>query len=343
MAPLIEVNAFTHQGRLRADNEDSITVAGWVSDVEMSGPRRSRHELAEPLLVAVADGMGGHTAGEVASRYAIKRLAGEAFAGGGVDVAATLAAINAELYQTMAAAPSFLGMGTTVVGLLLTAGRACWFNVGDSRLYRLHQGRLDQLSIDDVPPGARSGTITQSLGGAPAFVPIAPHIGVEDLALPSRWLLCSDGLSDMLSDADITRCLEDHDEEAARKLFEAAMVAGGVDRSSSRASAHRLLANERPAFEPRRDAAHAGIANRPAHDEQHQQRTDHGADQARCSRRGGTSLWPGRRSVATRAPTMPSTAGQEEAGRVVRPGRHEAARSGRRLKPTTMIQRMLIW
>src|SRR5215813_12256172 len=115
--PLIEVNAFTHQGRRRADNEDSITVGGWVSDVAMSGPRRSRHELTAPFLVAVADGMGGHAAGEVASRYAIKRLAAESFADGEADVAATLVAINAELYQTMAAEPSWRGMGTTVVGL----------------------------------------------------------------------------------------------------------------------------------------------------------------------------------------------------------------------------------
>ena len=86
----IEVNAFTHQGRWRESNEDSITVGGWVSDVAMTGPRRSRHDLTEPFLVAVADGMGGHAAGEVASRYAIKRLAAEPFAGGEGDVTATL-------------------------------------------------------------------------------------------------------------------------------------------------------------------------------------------------------------------------------------------------------------
>jgi serine/threonine protein phosphatase PrpC len=78
-------------------------------------------------------------------------------------------AVNAELYQTMKAVPSLLGMGTTVAGLLLSATRALWFNVGDSRIYRLHRGRLDQLSIDDVPPGPRSGLITQTLGGAPIF------------------------------------------------------------------------------------------------------------------------------------------------------------------------------
>jgi PPM family protein phosphatase len=230
--PLIEVNAFTHRGRLRADNEDSITVAGWVSDVAMSAPRRSRHELSEPLLVAVADGMGGHAAGEVASRYTIKRLAGETFPGGAAGVAEALRTINAELYQTMAADPSFLGMGTTVAGLLLTAGRATWFNLGDSRIYRLRDGRLEQLSVDDVPAGPRSGTITQSLGGGWSLVPIAPHVGVEEAVLPSRWLICSDGLSDMLADGEIERAMAASDEDALRALFTQAMEAGGADNIS---------------------------------------------------------------------------------------------------------------
>src|SRR5712671_3664762 len=112
--PLVEINAFTHQGRVRESNEDSVTVAGWVSDVVLSGPRRSRHELTEPLLVALAE-------------------------------------INAEIYQSMMAAPSLRGMGTTVAGLLLVAGRAIWFNIGDSRIYRYRGGKLEQLSIDDVP------------------------------------------------------------------------------------------------------------------------------------------------------------------------------------------------
>ena len=66
-------------------------------------------------------------------------------------------------------------MGTTVAGLVLTASRAIWFNVGDSRVYRDRNGRLEQLSVDDVPPGARSGVITQSLGGGFAFMPISPQ------------------------------------------------------------------------------------------------------------------------------------------------------------------------
>jgi serine/threonine protein phosphatase PrpC len=248
--PLVEINAFTHQGRVREGNEDSMTVAGWVSDVVLSGPRRSRHELTEPLLVAVADGMGGHAAGEVASRYAIKRLAFETFAGGEPDVAVALAEINAEIYQSMMAAPSLRGMGTTLAGLLLMAGHAIWFNIGDSRIYRYRGGkleelsigdtrvqrylggRLEQLSIDDVPPGPRTGGLTQSLGGWHSFAPIAPHIGGEDLAIPSRWLVCSDGLTDMLSDTEIERAMAAGDEEALRALFTQAMAAGGEDNIS---------------------------------------------------------------------------------------------------------------
>ena len=232
-APSIEVTAFTHRGLLREHNEDSITVAGWVSDVAMSGLRRSRHELAAPLLCAVADGMGGHAAGEIASRYAIKRLAAEPFAAAEASaVAAALAVINAELYQTMRSDRSLAGMGTTVAGLLLAAGRALWFNIGDSRIYRHRDGSLRQLSIDDVPAGARSGIITQSLGGALAFAPVDPHIGVGDLEIPSRWLICSDGLTDMVDAAEIEHCMAGSDEQAAGRLFEAAMAAGGADNIS---------------------------------------------------------------------------------------------------------------
>ncbi len=230
--PHIEAAAFCHRGLLRENNEDSITVAGWVAGVEMSAPRRSRHALAEPLLFAVADGMGGHAGGEVASRYAIKRLAAERVGAGAADIVARLALINAELYRTMKAVPALRGMGTTVAGLLLTAKRAAWFNVGDSRIYRQRNGRLEQLSIDDVPPGARSGIITQTLGGASTLVPITPHVDEEDLVLPSRWLICSDGLTDMLDDGEIECAMAASDEEALRALFTAAMAAGGADNIS---------------------------------------------------------------------------------------------------------------
>jgi serine/threonine protein phosphatase PrpC len=124
-----------------------------------------------------------------------------------------------------------LGMGTTVVGVALAA-RVVWFNVGDSRLYRV-AGGLTQLSSDDVPPGPRDGTITQTLGGLwPPGEAIAPHVGAEPLAAPARYLLCSDGLTDMLDDAEIAACLGCTDADAVMRLFEAAMRAGGRDNIS---------------------------------------------------------------------------------------------------------------
>lgn len=228
---LVEVNALTHRGDLRPNNEDTITVAGWVSDVEMGAPRRSRHDLTASLLFAVADGMGGHAGGAIASRYTIKRLA-EFSNGGAHDVSVRLAAINAELYEAMAASPGLLGMGTTVAGLLLSPFDAVWFNVGDSRIYAVRDRRLIQLSIDDVPPGPRTGMITQTVGGGPVFLPIAPHIETARLEIPSRWLLCSDGLTDMLSDAEIEAALGQRDEDTLRTLFAQAMAAGGADNIS---------------------------------------------------------------------------------------------------------------
>jgi len=228
---LVEVNALTHRGHLRPHNEDSITVAGWVSDVEMDAPHRSRHDLTAPLLFAVADGIGGHAGGAIASRYTIKRLA-EFSNGGEQDISMRLATINAELYEAMAASPRLLGMGTTVAGLLLSPVEAVWFNVGDSRVYAVRARRLTQLSIDDVPPGPRTGMITQTIGGGPVFLPIAPHTGASRVAIPSRWLLCSDGLTDMLSDAEIEEALGQGDEDTVRTLFADAMAAGGVDNIS---------------------------------------------------------------------------------------------------------------
>jgi serine/threonine protein phosphatase PrpC len=197
----------------------------------MSEPRRSRHDSTEPLVVALADGMGGQAAGEVASRYVVQRLAAQRLESEG-EIAEALAAINVELYAAMASNPELTGMGTTVAGLVLTASRVLWFNVGDSRVYRDQDGRLQQLSIDDVPAGPRSGIITQTLGGAPAFVPVSPHIGCEALVLPARYLLCSDGLTDMLDAGQIAHAMAATDADAVGALFTEAMQAGGADNIS---------------------------------------------------------------------------------------------------------------
>jgi PPM family protein phosphatase len=234
MATDARITAFTHRGRVRAGNEDTIVVGDWVSEPEMAEPRHFRHALSAPLVCAVADGMGGHRAGEVASREVARRLAGQGGRLTDADAAvAALHAIDAALYRAMQADRNLLGMGTTVVGLAL-APRLTWFNVGDSRLYRAGDGRhgLAQLSVDDTPPGPRSGIITQTLGGGWPPDPIEPHVGEAALLAPARYLLCSDGLTDMLDDAEIAACLKRPDAEAVAQLFERAMRAGGIDNIS---------------------------------------------------------------------------------------------------------------
>ena len=217
---------------LRAANEDTIVVGGWVSVVDMPGPEQTRHALTAPLLCAVADGMGGHRAGEVASRYVARRLAADQeWLTSAHSAEIMLEAVDAELYRAMEADANLFGMGTTVVGLVL-APRLVWFNIGDSRLYRYADRRLTQVSVDDTPPGPRSGMITQSLGGGVSPRPITPHIGEEELRIPSRFLLCSDGLTDMLDDAAIEDCLALPDPDAAVRLFNHAMRAGGADNIS---------------------------------------------------------------------------------------------------------------
>ncbi|HXF87467.1 MAG TPA: protein phosphatase 2C domain-containing protein [Xanthobacteraceae bacterium] len=229
---IARTTAFTHRGRVRANNEDTVAVGEWISEADMRAPLKLRHELSSPLVCVIADGMGGHAAGEVASRYVARRLAGEPEELIDARAAArTLKTIHAELYQAMQADADLLGMGSTAVGLVL-APLLVWFNVGDSRLYRYERGRLVQMSIDDTPPGPRSGLLTQSLGGALPPVGIAPHVGEAPLAVPARFLLCSDGLTDMLADDDIEDCMKLGDADAVAEMFELAMRAGGYDNIS---------------------------------------------------------------------------------------------------------------
>jgi serine/threonine protein phosphatase PrpC len=232
------VIAFTHQGAVRSHNEDTIAVGGWVHNAPMEAPRPMVHALDRPLLCLVADGMGGHAAGEEASRLAALRLA--EFAPTVADAAGISAAVrrvNREIFHAMREDARRLGMGTTVAGILIRGDGILWFNVGDSRLFRYRDRMLRQLSIDDVldpdaDPRFRLPMITQALGGAPTFVEVEPHVGVEPLAPGARYLMCSDGLTDMVDLAAIEAELGGDDVTAVAELFDAAMFAGGHDNIS---------------------------------------------------------------------------------------------------------------
>lgn len=206
-----------------------------------------RYLVAEPLF-AVADGMGGHAAGEVASATAVETLR-EAFTDHTpTGLAAAARAANRAVWEEAQASPDLRGMGTTLVALALVGDpgheQLAAANVGDSRLYRLHDGELSQLTSDHslvgqlVASGAltpeeaevhpRRNVLTRALG-------VDPEVDVDlvtvEVEQGDRYLLCSDGLPRELSDdqmASLLRRLADPD-EAARELVSQARTHGGSD------------------------------------------------------------------------------------------------------------------
>lgn len=242
-----DVAAFTHQGAVRGHNEDTIGVAGEVFAGDLDAPFTTRLGGKRHLFV-VADGMGGHAHGELASRAGVESL--NARAAGIADAAGwreALISVNAEIYDLMRRRPEATGMGTTVVGAVVGADDIVHFNIGDSRAYHFRPGpagepgALSRLSHDDVPfPGGAgrhrvSHALTQCLGGFPSPLPIEPHTGTRPALAPGEaLLLCSDGLTDMVDDEEIARALEEISDagKAAQALFDHAMHRGGDDNIS---------------------------------------------------------------------------------------------------------------
>jgi serine/threonine protein phosphatase PrpC len=236
----VRVVALTHQGKVRDHNEDTIVFGEAIQNAPMDHPQSFTVPLSGSLLFLVADGMGGHASGEVASQHVAQRLK-EMFqtmtlTEGGV--ATCLQAVNREIYQQMAENRERTGMGTTVAGLLVSPEGVIAFNVGDSRVYRRQNGFLAQISTDDTlrmtvgGEAQRSNRLTQSLGGASSFVEILPHTRRQSLENGRCYLICSDGLTDMIEIDMLEHLVSDDLDAATQSLFEQAMTAGGHDNIS---------------------------------------------------------------------------------------------------------------
>lgn len=228
-APSVRVSALTHRGAVRPGNEDSLVVGALtVSGADMAEPAVIDLPLTAPVLVAVADGMGGHAAGEIASAHVAAGLsrAGPVDPG---EVTALLRALDGQLRARAGVEPGLAGMGTTVAGVVLGVAGAFRFGVGDSRVYREEAGFLSMLSTDDRAPG---GGLTQCLGGAGGSVD--PSVEPLDLPADGRLLLCSDGLSDLvgLEEMEAVLARPGGSARAAKALWVAAMNASGRDNIS---------------------------------------------------------------------------------------------------------------
>jgi len=232
----VTVSALSHTGLVRDHNEDSLVAGPWtLCATETENPQTLLFPLGTPLVVAVADGLGGHPGGEVASTLVVRKLAA---AGPSLDreaaVREVLGSCNRTVYEAAARAPQLTTMGTTVAGVVVDPEIVMVFNVGDSRVYLATGGEIRKVSVDDSPalaPGERSTTVvTQTLGGHAELVEIQPHVSSSALSMDACYLVASDGLTDLVSDDVIREVLGEYEDgHAAFELWKAAMEAGGLD------------------------------------------------------------------------------------------------------------------
>lgn len=201
--------------------------------------------LADGDLVAVADGMGGHRGGEVASWLAVETLREAFVADPSADgLVAAVHAANTAVWERSESDPELRGMGTTLVAVALVGPSLAVVNVGDSRAYLLHDGRLRRLTSDHslVAEMVRAGQISEDEARShPRRNILTQVVGVDaeiepyvDETVPhrgDRLLLCSDGLFNELDDAQIAAILADEPDPtaAATHLVAAAKTAGGTD------------------------------------------------------------------------------------------------------------------
>jgi PPM family protein phosphatase len=233
----VAVTALSHPGLLRERNEDSLVVGPWTLCATVTeSPQTLVFPLGKPLVVAVADGLGGHPGGDVASALAVRRIASVGPALSSEDaVRDALNACNRAVFQAAGDEGSELTtMGTTVAGVVVQPDTLLTFNVGDSRVFAASSEDLTQVSIDDSPPlepGRRTTSlVTQCLGGSPTYRPVRPHVAAASLSPGDRYLICTDGLTDPVTPDVIEGVLREHEDgQAAFELWKAAIEAGGPD------------------------------------------------------------------------------------------------------------------
>ena len=229
------VSARTAIGLARSGNEDSA----------MTGSS----------LLAVADGMGGHAGGEVASKIAITTLASmvPVLTAPDIDTDSiedlllnSLHTIDGEISRVASDEIELRGMGTTLTALLIRDGRVALLHVGDSRAYRLRGNDLEQLSCDhtvmqelldqgaispaDIREHPQRSVLTQALMGDGNVTPV---LQIYDVKENDRFVLCSDGLSSVLSDKEMKALLKKKTaDESITALIEATYINGAPDNIS---------------------------------------------------------------------------------------------------------------
>src|SRR5690348_12065714 len=226
-----------------------MTIAAYARASD-TGKKRRRNEdsyVVAPPLFAVADGMGGAQAGEVASKLAAAALedAESGGAAGEERVVALIQEANRRVYERASADPSTSGMGTTMTVALVEGDHVTIGHVGDSRAYLVRAGRLEQLTEDHslVNELLKSGKLSRQEAEThpqrsviTRAVGTDPDVDVDTFVVDANegdiFLLCSDGLTDMVGDDDILETVERHRDDLDRvtkALVSEANRGGGED------------------------------------------------------------------------------------------------------------------
>ncbi len=218
------------------------------SDVGLLREGNEDSAYAGPHLLAIADGMGGHAAGEVASAVAISALAGldeEVPVSNLLELlSAAVASANATLHEMSTQDPSVEGMGTTLTAMLWSGSTVALCHIGDSRAYLLRDGEFYQITHDHtlvqslVDDGRLSPEQAHThpqrslvMRALQSSTDAEPDLSVREAVVGDRYLLCSDGLSDVVSEQTMQKTLMKFSdpEEAVNQLIDLAIRGGGPD------------------------------------------------------------------------------------------------------------------
>lgn len=237
----IEAACDSDVGRERARNEDNCYFDGAVMKQEHEGPPASLYKVFEPdgVLFAIFDGMGGVEGGEIASY-----LAGRAFQEACEQLEHRWMISETFFHQAVGRMNSAVcldarargnQMGTTFVGFGFCDDRIVVCNLGDSKAFRLRAGVMEQLSIDDLArraqtEGQKPG-LTQCIGIPEQQLRLEPHVLTGRVEPGDMYLLCSDGLTDMVPEAQIVEVLQTCPQAGicVQKLVDLALNNGGHD------------------------------------------------------------------------------------------------------------------
>ena len=238
----IVITAASRVGCVRNNNEDMVFAYDKFVRSE-AYQTEFMTENVDRFVIALADGMGGHLAGEVASADTLENLRffvsdmpkGLSVSEVNKTMEVWLESIHKIVTSKGHADPSMEGMGTTLVAVIYYEGKYFWINCGDSRLYRLRDGKLAQLTTDHSLNTLRgekrhSNIITNCIGAGCKHTYMDMVEFTDDFRHGDVYMVCSDGLSDMVSDDVIEQMMING--VSANRLCEAAIEKGGFDNVS---------------------------------------------------------------------------------------------------------------